>query len=133
MPPSSVDALDDMTAPADYWVVSLPGLRTQSEMNLREHWGKRNARRERQQRVTLCALRSQIGNRPPPCPLVAKLTRVGPRRMDSDNAVISLKHVRDAVAKYLGVDDGDEASVRWEYGQEVAKTYAVRVEIRRAP
>jgi hypothetical protein len=129
----SVNVVADMTAAPDYWVADLRGLRTQSEMNLREHWGKRNARRERQQRVTLCALRSQIGNRPPPCPLVAKLTRVGPRRMDSDNAVISLKHVRDAVAKWLGVDDGDEARVRFEYGQEVAKAYAVRVEIRRAP
>jgi hypothetical protein len=128
----SVDTLADMTAPPDYWVATIPGLRTVSEMNQREHWSVRNARRELHHRVVLCALRSQIGNSPPACPVVVTLTRLGPRRMDSDNNVMSFKHCRDAVAKWLCVDDGDEASVRWEYGQETAKGYAVRVEIRRA-
>jgi hypothetical protein len=65
-------------------------------------------------------------------PLVVTLTRIAPRTLDSDNVHGALKHVRDGVADWLGVDDGD-ARVTWEVGQErgAAQQYAVRVEIRR--
>lgn len=36
------------------------------------------------------------------------------RRPDGDNLQGSLKHVRDSVAKYLGIDDGD-AGIEWRY------------------
>lgn len=39
-------------------------------------------------------------------PLIVTMTRVAPSAgLDSDNAVGSMKHVRDAVAKVLGIDD----------------------------
>ena len=38
------------------------------------------------------------------------------RLLDSDNAVASLKEVRDAVATSLGLDDGDPR-IAWEYHQ----------------
>ena len=59
-----------------------------------------------------------------------RLTRIGPRRLDSDNLAAALKHVRDGVADALGMDDGDPRLV-WLYGQRRGKPgeYAVLVEI----
>jgi hypothetical protein len=48
--------------------------------------------------------------------------------MDDDNRTASAKGVRDAVAAWLGVDDGSE-SVRWEVRGEVARGYAVRISV----
>jgi hypothetical protein len=56
------------------------------------------------------------------------ITRVGPRVLDDDNRTASAKGVRDAVAAWLGVDDGAE-SVRWEVRGEVARGYAVRISV----
>lgn len=58
------------------------------------------------------------------------ITRIGPRRLDSDNLAISAKAVRDGIAQALGVDDGDETAVRWDYAQERG-SYGVRVRIER--
>lgn len=38
------------------------------------------------------------------------------RRLDSDNLANACKPLRDEIADWLGVDDGDER-VRWQYGQ----------------
>ncbi len=57
-------------------------------------------------------------------------TRVGPRRLDSDNVQGTLKGIRDEVAKQLGVDDGDMRFV-WGYAQEIGE-YAVKVLIETA-
>jgi hypothetical protein len=43
------------------------------------------------------------------------------RDMDDDNLAASLKPLRDAIADWLGVDDGDK-SLRWECGQ--VRTYS---------
>lgn len=54
-----------------------------------------------------------------------------PRRLDSDSVPATLKWLRDAVAKSLGVDDGDER-VEWEYGQCVSNgTEGVVVKVER--
>jgi hypothetical protein len=53
------------------------------------------------------------------------------RLLDDDNLVGSLKPIRDAVAKWLGVDDGDKR-VRWECGQvetHGATGVSVKVEV----
>ena len=42
----------------------------------------------------------------PVFPIVVTITRLGPRALDSDNLASSGKHVRDAIATWLGVDDG---------------------------
>ena len=41
----------------------------------------------------------------------------------------SLKAVRDAVAAWLGVDDGPKGPVTWAYAQEVTKSPLMRVRI----
>jgi hypothetical protein len=63
-----------------------------------------------------------------PCSIT--LTRIAPRRLDSDNLARSLKAVRDGIADAIGVDDGDPR-LEWRYAQEqgAVREYAVRVEV----
>lgn len=58
------------------------------------------------------------------------LTRIGPRKLDSDNLTSGFKSVRDQVADILGVDDGDER-VEWICRQERGRPreYAARIRI----
>lgn len=58
-------------------------------------------------------------------PMVIGITRVGPRRLDDDNCAGACKHVRDAIAKELGIDDGSP-ELRWVYEQAKGR-YGVRV------
>lgn len=66
----------------------------------------------------------------PQVPCTVKLTRLAPSEgLDDDNLAGSLKNVRDAVAKWIGVDDGDER-VRYTYAQERGP-WGVRIEFRK--
>lgn len=113
-------------------------IRTVSEANSHEHWRYRQKRAKAQHEAVLltwlCNRKAQvalfrwgkmIG------PTHVHLTRLASRKLDSDNLAGSQKHVRDAVAKFLGVDDGREDLVSWSYGQERAKGYSVRIEFYR--
>lgn len=100
-----------------------------SEANQREHWSVKNKRKKAQQRtVELVWLAGRYRVSPP---VVVTLTRVGVRKLDSDNLAGSCKHVQDAIAKCLGVDDGDERKVRWVYEQRkgLPKQYLLEVRI----
>jgi hypothetical protein len=92
----------------------------------REHYMAR-ARRAKSQRQTAGWCLRLVPR--PDVPLVVKLTRIAPRMLDDDNCIGGMKSVRDAVAEWLMVDDGD-SRVRYEYAQEkgMPKRYAVRVE-----
>lgn len=96
-------------------------VRTVSTLNMREHWAVR-ARRARQHRAATLV----VPRMPVPCTVT--LTRLAKRTMDGDNLQGSLKAIRDGIAVRLGVDDADPR-VTWEYGQEKARGYGVRVEI----
>lgn len=109
------------------WSATLP-LRLVNALNAREHWAGKARRAKRERGITAAVLRARFGAPPPP-PLVITLTRSGPRQMDSDNLAASAKHVRDGIADWLGVDDGDPALV-WRYAQERGP-YGVRIEVRR--
>ena len=97
--------------------IELP-VKTVSEGNRHEHWRKRYQRRKVQQDTVGWALVARFGRRPPPAPVHVSLKRIAPRRLDPGNLEFSFKAVQDAVAKWLGVDDGDERSVSWSYSQE---------------
>lgn len=56
------------------------------------------------------------------------LTRVGPKKLDSDGVVSSLKAVRDGIADALGVNDGD-STIRWTC-EQARGIYAVKVQLR---
>lgn len=106
-------------------------VKTVSEANAHEHWRKRQKRAKEQRLMAkfggMATMYLPNANW---FPCVVLLTRIGVRRLDSDNAVGACKHVRDGVADWLGIDDGDESKVTWQYGpQETSKDVGVRVQI----
>jgi len=105
-----------------------------SAANLREHWATR-ARRVKAQRE-LAAMHMLFARVRELATLVATdkstrvtctLTRIAPRRLDTDNLGSAFKAIRDEVAKQVGIDDG---SLRWwwTYAQEVGPP-AYRIEL----
>ncbi len=119
-----IETVDVTPKPA--LVVTLP-IRTVSEANMREHWGKKYARKRSQQRTVALFL----GNKtPPPPPLEITLTRIAQKKLDSDNLAGSFKHVQDGIAAWFGIDDGDNR-LHWHYRQRPCKPreYAVEVHI----
>ena len=105
--------------------VFLPGLRCVNELNVREFWAQRQRRAKQHRTAVVDALTKSGWGRSLPCKVT--LTRYGPRKMDEgcgNNA--SLKHARDGVADYLGVDDGD-LRLDWQYRQELGPGYGVRI------
>jgi hypothetical protein len=109
-------------------------LRVASESNLREHFMDRDRRRRRQERdVGWHLLAASLT--PPAPPALVVLTRVAPRWLDQGNLGAGLKFVQDSVAKYLRLDDGDHARVRWVYAQRrgLPGEYRLEVVVRTAP
>jgi hypothetical protein len=90
-------------------------------------------RRARATRETAWGLiRKHLGLRPPLAPAYAvTLVRLETTHewMDDDNAVGALKQLRDELAAWLGVDDGDRARVRWAYDQRASRTDGVDVTV----
>ncbi len=61
-------------------------------------------------------------------PVTITMTRAGPSRVDCDNACISQKFVRDHIAKWLRVDDGDDG-ITWVYQRVIEPAFGVRCTI----
>jgi Holliday junction resolvase RusA-like endonuclease len=115
-------------------------LKTVTEGNAKEHWRTKAKRAREQKRTTWLhmvveatqqiAMGSALGTRVGfCCPIVVTMTRIG-RRLDNDNIYGALKHVRDAIADGLGIDDRHEDLVRYDVAQENGKSGGVRVEIK---
>src|SRR5262245_53907881 len=111
-------------------------VRVDSETNAREHWAKKR-KRKNEQKVLLDMCWNIAFLEPThwyvsgiDLPCTVRLLRVGPKRLDSDNLGESFKAIRDAIAKRIGVDDGDER-ITWEYAQVPVgkRVYQVRVEV----
>lgn len=87
-----------------------------SEANTHDHWTARHERNKSQQEQFDFEYLALLGKVTvaPPCRII--LTRIGQNEMDSDNLAGSFKHVRDAIARTLGVDDGSPL-LTWEYRQ----------------
>jgi len=102
-----------------------------SEANSRDHWAVKSKRRRQQQQTMTGMLMNALQGRKVQLPCVVKLTRVGPRLMDDDNWINGAKGIRDAIARKLGVDDGDPR-IKFEYEQCPIgeRSYNVIVEIR---
>lgn len=105
-------------------VAELP-LRTLS-VNVREHWAKRAERRREERAMARMALGAVEVPEPP---FGVVLTRIGKKRLDSDNLAGSFKSVRDGIADWAGIDDGLEDLVWYEYEQETGAEYGVRIEL----
>lgn len=106
-------------------------LQTVSEANARDHHHVK-ARRVQLQRQTTAAQLAASGHDPNRYqrPRVT-LTRIGSRLLDDDNLRSALKAVRDAVAGWLGLDDGPRSPITWSYRQETTRSplWGVRIEI----
>lgn len=98
-------------------------VRTVSEANMREHWG-RKAERTRNIRAVVAIVMRQPTVMPKagwtPLPKTITMTRIAPRMFDSDNSIRALKAVRDEIAKQIGIDDGDDR-LTWRYEQRKGK------------
>ena len=106
-------------------------LKLESLANQRTHW-RAKARVAKAQRFEARAALTGEGEIWFKGPYAVHITRLGKRKLDSDNLAISAKHVRDGIADALGIDDGDETKVTWTYAQEIAKEYGCRVRIEQA-
>jgi hypothetical protein len=103
-------------------------LQTVSLLNRRDCWQVTAKRKKHQRKVVGLYMRRF---KPPAPPVVVTLTRLSAGTLDAhDNLPSAFKHVVDALAQWLGIDDGDP-SVRWIYAQQKAKphTHQIIVEI----
>lgn len=90
--------------------------------NAREHWAVRAKRAKAQRHAAVAALVNY--SRMPALlgidgGVTITITRRGGRRMDDDGLTISAKHVRDGIADWLGIDDGDPR-LTWVVRQDKA-------------
>lgn len=112
--------------------IVLPGLKTVSLTNQREHWRSRHSRSKTQRRAVAAAWLANAEARSwnvehLPTPIVVTLVRVSPRELDDDNLRGALKSVRDQVAACFYVDDRDKRFI-WLYEQKKGPQ-GVRIEI----
>jgi len=107
---------------------SLP-IKLASVANLRMHWAVKAKLAKSHRTRTRASLMAEAPT-PPSTPLTVVLTRIAPRRLDSDNLASAFKACRDGVADWLGVDDGHK-DIEWVYEQRSAgpKFYAIEVEV----
>lgn len=108
------------------WTLTLP-LVVVSEANQREFWQKKYARKAAQQAEIDTFWKSTFP-RIPKAPCSVHLTRLGGSRMDGDNLAGAFKHVRDQIARILGIDDGSDL-ITWSYDQQPGGEKGIRVEI----
>jgi hypothetical protein len=120
--------------------LTLP-LKTISEANAsqREHWASKHKRHATQRQLVKVCLLDAWGPRQGPwsAPVTLALTRISPRILDGDNLQAALKHVRDEVAAWFGLDDAHPL-LTWEYAQRQSRGqprgnpyYAVEIRLRR--
>lgn len=109
-------------------------LRTVTGLNAREIWQVRSARVKSERAKTARAMTKALGVPRWKCssvvrlPALVTLTRIGPREPDDDAIQPALKAVRDAIASYLGVDDGCDY-LRFRYMPHERGEFGVRVRI----
>jgi hypothetical protein len=137
--------------PPDY--TAFVPIRTVSVRNAREHWSVAARREAPQRRAAHALVRQCLGYRPlvrlfnAHGAVVAEhaygrprvlITRLGPREMNSDNCIESLKCIRDATAcamycePHYGpciADPDSDHLTHWAYAQERDSHYGVRIEI----
>jgi hypothetical protein len=102
-----------------------------SVANLRMHWAvKAKLVRDHRTRTRMSLNAAAQSSGLEMLPVTVVLTRVAPRRLDGDNLQSGFKAVRDGVADWLGVDDGN-GLIDWQYVQRSGRPgeYAVEIEV----
>lgn len=90
---------------------------------MREHWAVKAKRAQRQRMEAYYECRTKFGllTIPPTAIIEVHLGRLGKRMLDSDNLAGAFKAVRDGIADYLKINDGDPR-ISWHYEQALSKT-----------
>lgn len=121
-------------------------IKTVSESNCCEHWTKKAKRHKQQQYFIWLLFNSEETHIELPC--TVKMIRLGPKYLDAeDNLPMAFKWIKDEISECLipekrksfinkkgkiqqikGRADSDPR-IKWEYGQEKAKTLGIRIEI----
>lgn len=114
-------------------------IKTVSEANCAEHWAKKHKRHKDQKHTVNLIISGSLRQRfLSLCkPLLIKLTRISPRKMDyDDNLPVSMKYIRDYICDILfpGLPPGradEQPGVKWLHEQRkgAPKEYKVFVEI----
>ncbi len=110
-------------------IVTVP-IKTISEANTTGAW-RTKARRVKEQKRVVGLVMSQFDPALVKLPAVVRLTRCSFGQLDSDNLASSCKAARDAVAQWIGIDDGDTTRVVYQYAQGYSArgTYSLTVEV----
>lgn len=95
-------------------IIKFP-IKTVSEANQRGSWRPRHARKVKQQSDFVALWRGSKAKVVTPATIT--FTRFSTNVLDSDNLAGAFKHVRDALAKEIGIDDGSPL-ITWRYKQE---------------
>lgn len=121
-------------------------IKTVSEANSNEHWRTKAKRHQQQQHFVRLAYKPPSLKKMTPCQVT--LTRLAPRRLDSDNLQMSFKWIRDELADLILPEEiktyvnrkgklktlkgraDDDPRITWLYSQEKAPALAVRIDIR---
>lgn len=107
-------------------------IKTISEANRsnREHWAVKMQRRKAQQQEIDVVMSNALRGRVVALPCTVRLTRIGPKALDSDNLSSAFKVIRDAIARRLEIDDGDPR-ITFQYAQMPVgiQQYGVKVSI----
>jgi len=91
-----------------------------SEANIKEHWSKGHKRHKDQKFLVTNALsHNKVSKK---LPVTITLTRLSPRKLDSDNLQTAFKYVRDAISEYFIPGKGpgradDDPRLLWIYDQ----------------
>ncbi len=109
-------------------------MRIQSAPNLRAMTRGAVFARNKQKREDKNAVRLHLiaayGKAPPTPPLIVTLCRIAPHMLDDDNAVGAVKHHRDSVAEWLGINDRHADLVKYVVEQRRGKVREYALEIR---
>lgn len=117
------------------FLVNVP-IRIISEPNVPLHWAKRRKMHKSHETCVNTFFSRHIDFSKIKLPIRFTLTRVGPRKLDDDNLIASLKHVRDHLTskvfpeKARGQGDGG-TEIQWAYSQEKGppKTYGLKIKL----
>lgn len=117
-------------APRFYLRITLPGVLVVSELNIGKGLRAKIARKTAVKEAVRLALPIKSAKWWFGTPIRVTFTRLGTKKLDDDNLTGAFKAVRDVMAEWLGVDDGDTSRVRWVYKQRASFVAGIRIEIR---
>jgi hypothetical protein len=116
-------------------VVRIDGLRLVSELNMHEHWRSRLNRSRAQKEIIGNAILGVNFWHWVERPVRVTIWRIAPRRLDpTENAPSSAKWTIDRLAEAFGVNDRNDAAVKYTVDQKRAepKQYGVEIVIESA-